>query len=111
LVPAPEVTQNVTTIRNAVIDAPFIPRIFTIISGVDGDETIFKDVLFENIVVKTPYIRDKSRIGNINEKNTNFGKVVFRNIVINGVKLSEENFTDYFEIFHGVTLGKEIIIE
>jgi len=107
----PEVTQNVTTIRNAVVDAPFIPRIFTVISGVDSDETIFKDVLFENITVKTPYIRDKSRIGNVNEKNTNFGKVVFRNIVINGVKLTEENFTNYFEIFHGVALGKEIIVE
>ena len=103
-------TQNVATIRNVTIDAPFIPRIMSITTKLDTDEIIFKDVLFENVTVNTPYIRDKSQIGCNIEKKTNFGKVVFKNFKINGVQLTDGNFKDYFELLFGVSLGKEIIV-
>ena len=39
------------------------------------------------------------------------GKVVFRNLVVNGKKVTPENCGDYFDILKGVTVGKEVVFE
>jgi hypothetical protein len=103
--------NNNILMKNIVVDAPFIPCIFRITTSITTDELIYENVVFENIVVNTPEIHFKSPIGSIGKKNSNFGRVVFRNLVIQGVKVTRENFTDYFDVLNGVSLGKEIIIE
>jgi hypothetical protein len=107
----PEMFGNVVTVKNVVVEAPFVPRLFIITSGLDREEIIFKDVLFENITIKTPHIRDRSVIGLLDKKHSNFGKVVFRNLVINGVKVSDENYSDYFDLLNNVSIGKEVFFE
>jgi hypothetical protein len=103
--------KNKIIVRNVVIDAPYIPRIMSVVMRVKSSETVFEDVRFENITVNTPFVRLKSRIGLEGAQTANFGKVVFRNLVINGTQVTAKNFTDYFEILGPVALGKEIIIE
>jgi hypothetical protein len=107
----PEMFGNVVTVKNVVVDAPFIPSLFIVTSALDRKEIIYEDVLFENIIVKTPHIRDKSRVGLLDKKHSNFGKVVFRNVVINGVKVTAENYTDYFDLLNNVSIGKEVFFE
>jgi hypothetical protein len=107
----PEMTLNSIRVTNALVDAPFVGRLFLITADLDSDEIIYKDILFENITVKTPYIKEKSLIGIKGDKKAAFGKVVFRNLVINGTRVTGDNFTDYFEMLNGVTIGKEIIVE
>jgi hypothetical protein len=107
----PEMFENSVTIKNVIVDAPFVPRLFIITSGLDREEIIYKDVLFENIIVNTPHIRDKSVIGLLDKKNSNFGKVVFRNLVIQGTKVTSENYSNYFDLLNNVSVGKEIFFE
>lgn len=107
----PEMTGNSITVSNVVVDAPFLGRLFLITADLDADEVIYKDILFENVTVKTPYIKYKSAIGIKGNRKAQFGKVVFRNMVINGTRVTESNFADYFDILNGVVIGKEIIVE
>jgi len=103
--------KNKVKLSNVVIDAPFINRIVNVSSGGTADDVVFEDVLFENVTVNTRYIKEKSLVGFIGDKGGNFGKVVFRNMVINGTKVTSENFGEYFEMIGGVSIGKEIVIE
>jgi len=107
----PNQIKNKIKVKNVVIDAPFIARVISVISNAETTDNVFEDVLFENITVNTPFIRDKSRVGTTLGNPSKFGKVVFRNLIINGTKVTSENFGEYFEILGGVSLGKEIIIE
>jgi hypothetical protein len=103
--------HNKIKVSNVLIDAPFINRIITVTSKSSTDTIVFEDVVFEGITVKTKFIKEKSVVGLISETGGNFGKVIFKNININGVKVTKENFGDYFVLLRGVTLGKEVIIE
>jgi len=107
----PETYSNKLKVTNVVFDAPFMPRIVNVTSNQKSETLVFEDVLFENITVNTPFIRDKSLVGSAVNNPAVFGKVVFRNITINGTKVTSENFGEYFEILGEVSLGKEIIIE
>jgi hypothetical protein len=107
----PEMFGNIVTVKNVIVEAPFVPRLFIITSGLNRKETIFEDVLFENINIKTPHIRDKSIIGLLDKNNSNFGKVVFRNLVIQGTKVTSENYSNYFDLLNNVSVGKEIFFE
>jgi hypothetical protein len=102
---------NKVKVSNVVIDAPFINRIINVTSSPTSNDIVFEDVLFENVTVNTPFIKEKSFVGLIECNGGNFGKVIFRNFVINGVRVTNENFGEYFEMFGGVSIGKEIIIQ
>ena len=98
-------------VRNVLVEAPFISRFLLMVSVYKGEKLAFDNVLFENITIKTPNIHFKSLIGLQNETNPGFGKVVFRNLVINGTKVTALNYNDYFELLKGVSVGKEILFE
>ena len=98
-------------VRNVLVEAPFISRFLLMASVYKGEKLAFDTVLFENITLKTPYIHFKSLIGLQNETSPGFGKVVFRNLVINGIKVTAWNYNDYFELLKGVSVGKEILFE
>lgn len=103
--------RNKVKVSNVIIDAPFINRVINVTSSPSTEDVVFEDVLFENVTVNTPYIKEKSLVGFIGDKTGNYGKVVFRNLVINGKRVSSENFGEYFEMLGGVSLGKDIFIE
>jgi hypothetical protein len=98
-------------LRNVRIEAPFIPRLFLLSSDYKGEKQAYDNVLFENIIVNTPYIHFKSPIGLLNVNSSSFGKVVFRNLVVNGTKVTSGNYNDYFELLAGVSVGKEVVFE
>lgn len=98
-------------VKNIEIKVPFLVRLFLMYSAYKGKDVAYKDVVFENIKVDAPYIQYKSSIGNQTKGLSPFGKVVFRNLVINGVKVTTENCKDYFEFLEDVTPGKEIVFE
>jgi len=79
---SPNQFKNKIKVKNVVIDAPFIPRLISVVSNAETTDIVFEDVLFENITVNTPFIRDKSRVGSTLGNSGNFGKVVFRNLII-----------------------------
>jgi hypothetical protein len=106
----PQWVENKMKNKNVVIDAPFIPRFLVATSDKQYDKPLFKEILFENVVINSPHIREKSPIGFINECNSDFGRIVFRNIVINGTRVTESNFNDYFSLLNGVSLGREVTI-
>jgi len=108
---SPNQFKNKIKVKNVLIDAPFIPRLISVISNAQTADIVFEDVLFENITVNTPFILNKSLVGSKVDNPANFGKVVFRNLIINGTRVTSENFGEYFEILGGVSLGKEIIME
>jgi hypothetical protein len=107
----PELRGGKIRVRNVVIDAPFMPRIISVTTGLQIDEVVFEDVIFENFTVNTPYILNKSLVGSTVDNATNYGKVVFRNVVIQGTKVTAENYMNYFEVLKGVIVGKELIFE
>ena len=39
------------------------------------------------------------------------GRIVFRNLVINGTRVTNANCRDYFDLLDGVTAGKELVFE
>ncbi|MCX6326702.1 MAG: hypothetical protein NT144_08670 [Bacteroidia bacterium] len=99
------------TVKNLYCEAPFASRLFLMQSNYTGAGFGYENILFENITVNTPHILIKSPVG-LREKNASpFGKIVFRNLVINGTRVTAENCTDYFDLLEGVTPGKEIIFE
>ena len=103
-------TVKNSVFRNILIEAPFVPLLFLMpVSNSQGSPG-YENVLFENITVSTPHIARKSPFG-ATEEGVQFGKVVFRNLVINGVKVTGQNCRDYFELLKGVTVGKEIVFE
>lgn len=103
--------NNKVKVSNVIIDAPFVNRVINVTSYPTTDDVVFADVLFENVTVNTPFIKEKSLVGFIGENTGNYGKVVFRNLVINGTRVNSENFGEYFDILGGVSLGKDIFIE
>lgn len=98
-------------VKNIEIKVPFLVRLFLISSAYKGKDVAYKNVVFENIIVNSPFIQFKSPIGNIEKGYSPFGKIVFRNLVINGVKVTNENCRDYFELLEDVTPGNEIVFE
>jgi hypothetical protein len=103
-------TAKNSVFRNILIEAPFIPLLFLMpVSSSEGNPA-FENVLFENVVVNTPHIAAKSPFG-ATEEGLRVGKVVFRNLVINGVKVTGQNCRNYFELLKGVAVGKEIVFE
>jgi len=103
-------TVKNSVFRNFTIEAPFVPLLF--LMPVNGGEVCpaYENVLFENITVNTPHIVKKSPFG-ANDAKTRIGKVVFRNLVVNGTKVTAQNCRDYFDLLQGVTVGKEIVFE
>jgi hypothetical protein len=99
------------TVRNILVEASYIPLIFYMPSSYIGEGVAFDNILFENITVNTPYILQKSPIGSQVKDASPYGKVVFRNLVINGTKVTSVNCTDYFELLDGVRPGNEIVFE
>jgi hypothetical protein len=97
-------------VRNVVIEAPFVPLLF-LLPAEDPAVPQFESVLFENITVHTPHIAAKSPIGAEKAGGPATGRIVFRNLVINGVRVTNANCRDYFELLHGVTPGKELVFE
>ena len=103
-------TVKNSVFRNILIEAPFVPLLFLMpVSNSEGSPA-YENVLFENVIVNTPHIAEKSPFGAA-EEGVQIGKVVFRNLVINGVKVTGQNCRDYFELLKGVTIGKEIVFE
>jgi len=102
--------RNKIKVSNVLIDAPIINRLITITSNSKNDSIVFEDVVVENVTVTTKFIKEKSLVGLISTGG-NFGKVIFRNININGTKVTNENFGTYFQLLGGVTLGKEVVVE
>lgn len=100
-----------TIVRNVMIEAPFIPRIFLLTSIYDGNDVAYENILFENITVNTQHIRYKSPVGFARVSNVKYGRIVFRNMVINGTRITGENCHEYFELLNGVTEGKEVVFE
>ncbi len=98
-------------IRNLTIEAPFVPLLFFLPANTTDGSTPFRNVVFENIVVRTPHIAAKSPVGSTKPGAPSIGRIVFRNLVINGVRVTAANCTDYFELRHGVTVGRELIFE
>jgi hypothetical protein len=99
-----------TVVRNVRIEAPFVPLLF-LLPAEDPERPQFENVLFENITVTTPHIGAKSPIGAPEAGGPATGRIVFRNLVINGVRVTNANCRDYFELLHGVTPGKEVVFE
>jgi hypothetical protein len=98
-------------ITNVICDAPFVSRLFLLESSYKGPGAGYENVVFENITVNTPRILIKSTVGNKSPGCSPVGKITFRNLVINGTRVSNENCLDYFRLLEGVTVGKELIFE
>lgn len=103
-------TAKNSVFRNILIEAPFVPLLFLMPVRNSEGSPAYENVLFENVVVNTPHIAAKSPFGAA-EEGVRIGKVVFRNLVINGAKVTGQNCRDYFELLKGVTVGKEIVFE
>lgn len=109
-VPDSKNMKNIT-VKNIYCEAPFASRLFLIQSIYTGEGSACENVLFENCTFITPHIILKSIIGKRDANCSPFGKVTFRNLVINGKKVTNENCTDYFDLLQGVTIGKELVFE
>ena len=88
-----------------------MPLLFLMPIGAEAGGPVYEKVLFENITVNTPFIARKSLFGAQDEGGARAGQVVFRNLVVNGKKVTTQNCGDYFELLKGVTIGKEIVFE
>lgn len=97
--------------KNITVEAPFVPLLFLMPVGEEGGGPVYENVLFENVTVSTPHIARKSLFGAQDGGGSRAGKVVFRNLVVNGKKIMPQNCGDYFDILKGVTVGKEIVFE
>lgn len=109
--PARRATQRNAIIRNISIEAPFVPLLFYMPSSDMGDRTAYENVVFENVIVDTPHIRMKSPFGPQSSDGSRFGQVAFRNLTVNGVKVTARNCSDYFDLLNGAAAGKEIVFE
>ncbi|MCC7491710.1 MAG: hypothetical protein IT204_05160 [Fimbriimonadaceae bacterium] len=94
-------------VRNATIDVPFLPVLFRMPVDSRGAQPAFDNVLFENITVRTAGIAGKSPFGAA-QAGHNTGQVTFRNLQINGTRVTAANCRDYFELAPTVTIGQEI---
>ncbi len=103
-------TVKNSVFRNIVIEAPFLPLVFLMPVNEGTPEPVYENVLFENLTVNAPFIDRKSPFGAA-EGNMRLGQVVFRNLVINGVKVTAENCRDFFDLRPGVTVGRDIVFE
>jgi hypothetical protein len=101
---------NIKTM-NVYCEAPFVSKLFLIESANKSNTVSYENIVFENIIVNTPRIVIKSTVGNTSRDCTPFGEVVFRNLVINGTKVTNENCLDYFTLLEGVSVGKELKFE
>ena len=102
--------QN-SVFRNLTVEAPSVPLLFLMPIGDEGGRPAYENVLFENVTVHTPHIARKSLFGPLSAGGSRAGKVVFRNLIVNGTKVTERNCGDYFEILKGVDVGREIVFE
>lgn len=100
-----------TRVRNLVVEAPFVPLLFYLPADAKAGEVPYDDVVFENITVRTAHIAAKSPVGSVKPGAPSIGRILFRNLVINGTRVTAANCTDYFELRHGVTVGKELVFE
>lgn len=98
-------------VRNLVYEGPFGPLLFFMPSEHTGGGPAYTDVLFENITVKGARLREKSLFGPRNADGSAIGRVVFRNLVINGVKVTPANCAEYFDLQAGVRLGRDLVFE
>jgi hypothetical protein len=100
-----------TLVSNITIEAPYVPLLFLMTSDHDGGGVAYENVLFKNITVNTPHIQAKSPFGPRSADGGRIGRVIFRNLVVNGVKVTAENCREYFDLRPGVTIGTEIVFE
>jgi hypothetical protein len=103
--------QKNAVVRNLTIEAPYSGMPFFMASDYTGAGDSFENILFENITVNTPHFAAKSMFGGGKHDRSRLGRVTFRNLVINGVKVTAENCRDYFDIVEGAAPGKEIVFE
>jgi hypothetical protein len=108
---AAEANERNATVRNATVEAPFAWLLFFMPSDYKGSGLAFDNLLFENVTVTTPHLGAKSPIGAATGDPNRFGKVVFRNLVINGTRVTADNYKDYFEPAAGITVGREVVFE
>jgi hypothetical protein len=85
--------------------------LFLVESANKSDTVSYDNIVFENITVNTPKILFKSTVGNKSNDCAPFGEVIFRNLVINGRKVTNGNCLEYFALLEGVTVGKEVKFE
>ncbi len=104
-------TVKNSVFRNFTIEAPFVPLLFLMPVGAENAGPVYENVLFENITVTTLHIAKKSPFGAVAGNQARTGKVVFRNLVINGRKVTTQNCGDFFDLAKGVTVGQEIVFE
>lgn len=97
--------------RNFTIEAPFVPLLFLMPIRAGGGGPAYENVVFEKVTVSTPHIAKKSVFGPEDGDSAPVGRVVYRNLVINGTRVTAQNCRDYFEFLGGVTVGKEIAFE
>lgn len=97
--------------KNFLIEAPFVPLLFLMPIRAEGGGPAYQNVVFENITVTTPHIARKSSFGLEGGASAPIGRVTFRNLSINGTRVTNQNCNDYFDFLKGVTVGKEIVFE
>lgn len=97
--------------KNITVEAPFVPLLFLMPVSGEGRGPVYDNVEFENVAVTSPFIAQKSVFGRRDGAGGPIGKVVFRNLVVNGKKVTSQNCSDYFDLLQGVTIGKEIVFE
>jgi hypothetical protein len=102
--------RNIKTM-NVHCEAPFVTKLFLVESANKSDAVSYDNIVFENITVNTPKILFKSTVGNKSNDCAPFGEVIFRNLVINGRKVTNGNCLEYFALLEGVTVGKEVKFE
>ena len=98
-------------VKNVTIEAPFVPLLFYMPVETVDSGAAFENIVFENITVTTPHIGAKSPFGAAKPGSTRAGRIVFRNLTINGTRVTNANCRDYFELLAGVTAGKELVFE
>ncbi len=102
--------KNIKTL-NVHCEAPFVTKLFLVESASKSDTVSYENIVFENITVNTPLILIKSTVGNKSKDCALFGEIIFRNLVINGIKVTNENCLEYFTLLEGVTVGNELKFE
>jgi hypothetical protein len=107
---------NNFTFRDIRIESPYLYRVFNITNlntnavnpgwFMTTDEerhTRINGMHFENITVTSPLLAYKSKIWSDYDDSLN--DITFKNIVINGVKVTEKNKEKFFEVQKGKEKG------